>query len=427
MSLSWNDLVLNPVEWALDSCLEGSVFNVKTSCPTCEHLFNQCLINALHDLVYQYQDTVEFKLGWGLTPRYREEEIDWNGRDYVGFLKYPDVVELNVKETITTIVGSESFPISPYLLENATIQSSGSDFCVAIIPVDLVDDIDQLVFWNADTNVKIDTQKRAGYPRIVGDNWEIPLGKPPVPACESISGLNVQHCEYMVLEVELPETCTGDFLPVYPGTNNKIPIYKIDVLSGSTVRFWFWAWSLVRSGIKTTTDLEAGEFHKLYQSIEFRCFDQVEQLPTVTEFDYTCNNGGVIDIVTNQDIQIELLNSSGKVLVHSLKNCSCDGNITIKFKVYYRTDPTIAGRSLNVSKAKEAILYVVASELPVESCGCGVDIPFIAIAQTPFDNIRVNNFTGSEIISQQYGNSFGRKKYELKLKEILKVPKVVKL
>jgi hypothetical protein len=159
MTLKWNELLLTPFDFAIEACINGAAFGVKTSCEVCSGYFNKCLKDALAKTLFEYQHTAERELGFGLTTQYHSEEVIWNGKKTKVQLQHRNVVALNVQETATAIEDYGPWEISPFLV-TAELIDSGESYCLVRVPVEYVDDPDKLAFWN--NNRKIETQSITG-------------------------------------------------------------------------------------------------------------------------------------------------------------------------------------------------------------------------------------------------------------------------
>lgn len=426
-----NSLSVDIYEFSKIACMEGRAYGVKTLCDECDYDLNTCVRNNLIKALVAAQGLAESELGYNITPRYHTQEItSWRGAKIQ--TDFPGIESVNVMQEFSEIVDFGPFDISPYMIEDIEItQDISGNFCVAHVDATLITNPSKVII--RDENNRIYPQSiETGYPRKEAGEWLIPLSpKTMNPACDSELQFNVQHCMYMILETAIP-VCDGDLVPVYPGTNQIIPMAKpLETIDGTpdTYRWWFHPWVLVDEAFYgEEVDLSAADLYKLMQTIEFRCIEEVECAPVVT-YMTQCD---ACEFPTYEDVSVDaadirIVNAKNGILRISLNHCAeCTGH-AVKVRFCYKTNPLYVNMREEILYIKDAIAHLAASELPLTNCGCTVPSDsFIGRAMSAYVDIRINPVTGETVTNTKYGNLHGQVLFKEKLSKVNHMSKLVK-
>lgn len=405
-----NNLALSPADFSKIACLDGRMAGIITDCDSCQYVFNECLRKSLISMLISVQKTTEDELGYALTPRYHYSEfIEWRG-DGVYALKSPGILQTEVGEALTPLL--TTYPISPYLIQGVTVEDSEQGMCVAVVPISLVSNPGKLDFWD-NQGVVVDKQRWPGYPRRVGNNWEIPLGsRCAAPACNT--PLSAFHCEYTILETPVLGEEGDAVVPVYPGTTQIIPQMRPVEYTETGMRWFFPISALLDPAfIDENADLSQGEFWKLIQRVGFAVQEEV-RLPITMIYDQTCKCETPVedDSLTDPRFMITVINADrGLIQIH---DCSpfgeCCKNVR-GLEISYRTSPDMLGFTVDLGGILQGMAYYVASLLPLNSCGCATKQAydsFIETAQKAYTDVRINPVTGETFMPMKFGNLYGQ-------------------
>jgi len=432
----FNSMLVNLSEFSEYASLNGRMYGVKTQNDQKDITIDAYLRNQVILLLWSSQQIVEKQVGFPLTTRYVEETLTYRPSGLLQ-LKFP-IDAINVAESFSAIDGFLPFSISPFIEENIPIEDSGDGYCIAEIDSSLSRNPSQVTFRD-DTYRAYSAQHKTGFPRrnFVG-NWEIALDKSPAPPCETT--LHVQHHEYMVLEILDPADCEGTVVPVYPNSNQIIPMAREPESVGTDVtRYWFNPWVLVDDSFSTEEiDLTQAEFYKLLTQIEFKCVTEivsaVELIVKETDCDgeanyvtYTADN---IDLTKKLDMSLKVIDAEKGIVelwhddlpysVGSLKT-------PVKVVVRYKTSPMASERENWIQLIKEAICYLAAAEAPAGTCKCVIKGSFIEIAQQPYTDIRINPITGETIVNLKFGNTYGHLIFSEKISRVQRRYKSIRI
>lgn len=389
-------------------------------------IVNECLREAVWRTLYNVQEETERYIGYNVSPRYHEETLDWCWeRPYKTF--WPGIELVDIEPSWSTIAGYDEIAVSPFV-EIGLVAVLGVDGWVLTLDSDVVNNPNDVHIRRDSDNGTIPIKYENGYPRRnVGGDWEVILDSSVGYSGEVV---NVQHTKYVFVDITPPTSleCSGEVFPVYAGTNQIIKEAKPMQVVGSDHRYWFYNYQLVDPSFYTeTTNLLNGEFYKLLEFIEFKCFREVASKGTLTKT-CRCESCGcedkryevtttILDAaygivrfcvtgeIDEEDVVTPL--SSGCCPIHD-DNMS-DWSLTFKYKTSpKRLKPHMAHA---VSTVQRAILHKAAADLPVADCGCHVVAGFIWEQQKSFATVKVNTFTGERSEQFRYGDLQGQKVY----------------
>jgi hypothetical protein len=408
-----NSLVMTPDAFSKIACLDGRMAGIITECDSCQYIFNECLRKSLISGLISAQKATEKELGYALNTRYIREKIRWDGNGRY-MLQSPGIESIGKSQAITALAGGP-YPVSPFLIATATVEDSGQGMCAAVVPTSLVSNPSKLSFWD-DQGISVDTQRWPGYPRRVGNDWEIPLGsRCPAPACNT--PISAFHCEYTILEtpaLTCPVGVSGEIVPVYTGTTQIIPQARpVEVIEGGLRWFLPISALLDPAFIDENADLTQGEFWKLIQSISFACKSEADS-PIWIDYkqDCICETAGEYDDDEEPRFKVNIINAARSVveIIDCNPNCDCCKSVDF-ITVAYKTSPDFLGLNIDLGGIIQGMAYYVAAMLPMNSCGCSTKQQtdsFIETAQKAYTDIRINPVTGETFMPMKFGNLYGQ-------------------
>jgi hypothetical protein len=437
----WNTLPYSYLDFAKDVTLYSRVYGVLTGAQEgperqdmLSYVLNSCARSALIRLLREVVSATELAAGYTLSERYVVEDhiVPSDGK---GQLDLAGVESVNVKREwydADDIGTYEDIEVHYYVILDATVDVAGSKAYVQL-PIDVVDNP-----WNA---LVRDRNSQHGYTyaqdepvtRESGspDYWKVPINT-SVRSYAPGDTIDVQHRQYAYVDLTpsltLPEGAVLE--PVYPGTNQIIPQAKpMEVLDSGDYRYWFYVYTLVLpSFTHRTVDLLSPELYKMFPTIDFKYwveeaaypelwvttgYDQealiydpldpdVEGTPVVTLVD---GYHGVYH--ANTDTCSEVLNS------WCLATNCVDRPITARIRIYYKVNPESLPKKLlsQVPMLLRAILYRIAADIPVGSCGCPIDFGFIYEQQMNMVDVVENAYTGQTTTRFRHGTRAGQIEY----------------
>lgn len=378
------------------SCMDSSVFGVKTSCNSCEDALAPCLRRSLAEKLIENQRLAENELGYALSEQYHVEEIRWNGNNRYA-LKYKGVSDINVAQSETSL-GSD-FSVSPYLFENVAV-STVDEFHIVTIDGDMVDNPGNILIRNSATGgVILQDGNAKSYPQRNGSgDWLIAIDTPN----DDVPLVDIQDCKYFAVSVPTFDT-DGEIIAVHPGTNEYIPFAKEPIVIGGNTIYWFYCWSLIDPSFRMDDeiDLLAGQFYKVMQKIGFVSLTEISAPAKIIWSDLSETTD---DLTAKQYldniVRIDRLTNS------CISTPDCSDIHPIKIVIYYKTDPELLG--INTDSISDAIAALSASMLPFTSCGCEAPkTGYIYTMQKPYADIKINQVTGDTFSPVKFGNRHG--------------------
>lgn len=409
-----NNMLVDINTFSSIACMGGRAFGVITNCDPCDLNVDLCLRKHLIDNLIKAQSLIERRVGYSLTPRYHVQEIPWD-RDWAtdrGAIirfqaEWPGIEVVNVRLQYTPLTELGEIPINYAVLENIPLSPGGDGkTCIAELNASVVDNPAHVTIQ--DSNGKTyPIVPRLGFPRInVNGNWEVPIGRSDDPlTCPE--DLYAYHCHLAYVDIT-PPTCSGEVVPVYTGTEQRIPLAKpVETVAGGKSRYWFNVWELVRPAFQNeTVNISSGEYYKLFQTISFSCVEEVAAPPVVI-----CKTGKDCSEtveVTDGDLSIRVGRDS--ILELCLPSGACAtpcGSRPDRLRIYYKTNPEVLGYEVALVEAIEAITYWAAASLPMESCDCKIDKGFIKTAQERYVGNMIHPFNQAIIQNFKYGDLHG--------------------
>lgn len=429
-----NNLLVNLDEFSSIACLDGAAYGVDILCKTCTITITQCAREHLIQNLVASQAFAEQILGGNVTPKYHIHDKSWDGKQRIQL--QPGISAVNVRRVYGE---AESFDISPYILEGLVGVDSGSGFYYLVLDGEFVENPNKIAVLTP-SNAYVKTQEINNYPYRDGDgNWRVALGKgAPTPPSAVDDEYNIQHCEYMFVDVDMEceEDVEGEIRAFYPNSNQMIPYAKDpEVVSEGVVRYWFHPWVLLNDAFKSEgANLSSGypQFSHLLQAIDFRCVSEEEALPHIIwkdlencEYIYTTDTGLAVEIVDAEKgiIQVDPDYFSCGDCACSSEVCRCHPRYSRSIKIYYKTDPSILGYDEWSGFISEGIAHLAAAELPLKSCKCNVGSEgFIYEAQQPYNKVKQiqSGNSTTTFIDPKVGQLYGQLVFREKLSRVPK-------
>jgi hypothetical protein len=429
-----NQLGVGLDDFARISCEDAQIYGVKPLCEQeCDYTLDQCMRDAIWLGLIRIQQMLERTLNVTLGPRYVYETktLDLFRPTGKYLTDFAYVEKIGYKEDIVYLSSGSSVAISPYLDSGVTVESNVGGYCVAKLPISHVKNPTRTTLRDMEGHVYGYQENLWNYPRKDGDFWLIPLDNSLVPnACEAKDDLSIQSCDYMIAEITYPTgqiTDIKQLVAVHPGSKMIIP-YARDpevYMDGMTqkVRLWFHPWVLSHPDFSDgVTDLRAGEFYKLYDTINLA--KRVETAAAATIYyknvldpddDYAYT--GSASIRLHEEGAFELYDFTDPVIPEDM-NCNVS-LLPYRFGYWYKTNPYIEGFNAQpIEQLRKAVVHRVAAELPLTQCGCKIEEGFILNQMREYSVTRINNVTDIETQVQQYGKKEGQLVYNKTLEEI---------
>lgn len=405
-----------------------------------ELVLNDCMRNALYDLLYSVQQLTEQRLGFNLTEQFHVEEIVWP-RDAKLQLKWPGIEAAELEQNWYTISNYGPFDLEPYVIKIAPLvvdDDVNNTLRIAWVDSELVRNPDDVILRRADDDGALTLNKvHARYAKRVDKFWEIPIDDKIVSINDS--DVSVQHRQFVILTVLAADVSAlpagGTVHPVYAGTNQIIPLAQpVKILDDGKLQYVFYAYTLIDPAFSLETVFwNRAEFYKLFEQIEFKYAVSeaayVEFIwgegdeETIYRFDPDLPATPVLPrlhlLIANQEKSILNLYINDQLFctldqAQSIwTTCVSDKRLkmpeNLRLRVHYKTNPNLLnGRYKGqLADANRAILNRTAARLPLEECGCKMDIGFIAEQQKQYGTIIRNPITGIEISKVRFGQRHG--------------------
>ncbi len=409
-----NNLLVNVNSFAEVACMGARAFGVHTNCDPCDLDINLCLKKHLVRNLISAHEITERRLGYSLTPRYHEQTLLWDSSwptsrnaPFRVQLNHPGVSALNVALTYEDVEGLESVSVQYIIQTNVELTpDAGNTYCIAELDSSLIDNPSKIILMDGTGKVFPQTVK-AGFPRINEEgNWEIAIDRSNPASCPDTP--NAYHCSLAYVDIT-PVECDGDLVPVYPGSQQRIPLAKpVETLDNDDLRYWFHVWELVKPGFQDEiVDISAGQYYKLFQTISFLCVSESETLPVVT-CNQDCNCGSLEDSEIVPDLRIIDPQNGIIEICFSTPPCGCSCKSPKTITVSYKTDPSLLPFRNPLTELQEAISYWAAANLPLEICECKITKGFISEAQKAYTETRSNPLSQELITNFEYGDLHGQ-------------------
>lgn len=393
---------VTPERWAEIACMDGAGFGVKETCSPCDFYLNACARRELALGLIGAQVRTENELGFDLTPKYRYEEIPWDGTARIQVGRHA-IGMLNVIERQKDLDDSP-FDVSPYI---ATEVVPTGDFFICVSSDILKNPQHAIIRDHSDGGV-IEQAYDDGYPHRDADgDWVIKLE-------DIAASVDIQHCKYMTVTIATPD-CTTNNCMVFayaPGTNVYIPFAREPVQNETTgeTTYFFYAWSMVDPSFRDDEciDLVAGEFYKLLTQVAFATTCPFNVDPIVMREREGCHDEFYEDAET--DLIITRINDS-VIDIFQASGVRCTKTNPLRIGLYYRTNPDLVQR-VDWLSLEKAIVGLVASEMPLRNCNCEQpEYGYVWSMQQSYGDVKINQVTGTETIVVKFGAKEGQVQY----------------
>lgn len=399
-----NALLVSLEDFSQYACVGGGLFGVKTFVESCDSTAGNCLREKIPSLLLYVQQEVEAIVGYNITPGYHIDHVRAIDGEILQLRSGIDGTGVSQR---FSFIGSAI--VSPFAPDSVQVVNG-----VATVPVIAVHDPVAVVFSDAEGFYR--QYEDDNYPRRTETGWKL-TARNAADGTYSVMDPTLFSVDY----IHNGEYAIDNVVPIYPGTKQIIfEAAPRTVIDETTVRFWFHPWSLVdpafaHHDIDLTTK---SDLYKLFQSIDFGVFEDVfvDDLAVHLLSDSECA------------YSIEVIDARLGLVRFTLDNPMAVSNTSVfDFTLHYKTDPRNSCENKDLIAAKSAIIYRVAAELPIDSCGEANTPGFIRSAQTPYTSWGINPFTG-EIFQKTSGklpnNSYGHSQYALRMKDMAKISNI---
>ena len=384
-----NNLLVTPDDFSRYTCADGSAYGAGSVS------LNWCIRKHIPDLLATSQTAVEKAVGYLLTPRYHRTTLVWNGEHKLQ-LPHLGVEKLNVSSTRVT---TQTETVSPFLLSSVMSFDDNGTQAVKVSRSLVKRPADVLVRNVLNALIPTDTEYS-----LDGTEWVIRLQRVYAESVE----YKIQHASEVYVDID-PAT-TGTWVPVYPGTDIQIPVLRVET-ADTKLRFWFATWVLIDAPfLQDGYDLYGSQFYKLITEIDFQEWVEQSTLPVPADTVVATLEDSVYGIVSFEWDPLQI----------------CP-EYPVEIAVSYKTNPSVLGMSGDLAILREALMHLVAAELPLGMCDCPVSEGFIKQAQRPYTDIRINQVTGETILNPKFGNTYGQLVFQEKLGRVAKWAKGVRI
>ncbi len=430
--LAVNKLPVNLLDFALISGMRHRVYGARIlPDEVCEAgCLNQLARQELWRILFNIQQMLISQKHFIAGTAYIHESkfIDHATRSF--HTKFPSLESVNVIEQLTFLV---NLHISPYIIHDVeVVLDATSTFWEAHFNKTLAQNPKEVMLRDFDTDEQFDWQEVSQYPDSNAYDWIMPIGNAMTTsntdyAAGGSKQAALQHYELMMAEIPtISGTSLDDIVALHPNSNQILPFAKPpeEVIVDGEIkwRFWFYSWMMGRpehSG--ETLDLVAGEFYKLYDTIELFVRSEVTQngLIHYRKIKDNCLAGFPEYTYASQATPFTLLDpESGAVTYDSIADdISYVPHQRYRSEVYYKINPfqdTLLFSNA-IEESRRAIAAKTAATINLESCGCkpkiftnpGEGLDFIAEMQKDYTIENISALTGSVAVNYRYGHRHG--------------------
>lgn len=408
-----NNMPVSLQDFATLACMDGRAHGVKTFADTCSYELNDCVRRSLINRLIDANQAVVNYLGYWPILRYHVETIPFQQRFK---LAWPLLDLLNLVRVLTPINSLSQVPVNYYLETNIAL-TTHSSYNTLAIPISYGDP-NQLIFRHPTSFVRYFPQDRFGYPQRINDEWIIAFDT-------NVTHVSIQHPNLVYVDVSSTIT---NLVPVYYNTQLQIKPVKVEDVDNITRRYWFYVWQMLDPAFfDQGADLTKLE---LYKFVPFISFMQETFEPFSIKAIYNENLAAVNTTTDVKDVQkFKIVNDLLSLLeVDVVENrLNCTSTKPHYLQIAYVTNPSLYKNAIPHHDLVRAISHLVAAELPLSVCGCEIKDGFIATAQKPYTEIRINPVTGDMISNLKFGNLYGQLVYSEVLHRYLPIKRTVRL
>lgn len=349
------------------------------------------LFNIQQNLIANRQLTI--------APTYVEETTFLDPIQETFFGRFAALEKTNVIEEYNHVW---DFDVDPFVLRDVTLRLNNS-LIEAVFDRNKVRNPLRVMLRDSETYEQFDWQARAGYPKVEGDNWVMPVGSQM-----STNYVNdptnykahLQHYDYVIVDIPNFEDVTLDQVVVFhPDSIQILPFaekpYRVtDMNNVEKIRLTFYVWTLGKPEFdRDRYDMVEGEFYKLYEQLSLYERTEIETPATLYIDQKEVVDCDTDDTNLSQEVtalawtkiiesrygiiryaEIENLNEdAGDVLPdYRLKTSGEPYGKRYKIKHYYRTNP-LTNEHLSTHSLEEirrAIVAKTAATIELETCNC---------------------------------------------------------
>lgn len=374
-------------------------------------VLNSCVRYQYPRLVDGIVSNMEAELGYALTDRYITEEVAFPTPSFKFQTLMKGVAKMNVAQVWHDVLLDVS--VTPFLELDIPVVEITTGTYGARIDDRLYTNPNDVYLrsadfrtwpWFSDSTSPLSRNKVDHY-------WQLPINSRARSFAPLTDVINSQHKKYVIVDIPAQTIPTGGVIhPVYAGTNQIIPQAKpMEVVEGMW-RFTLYVYTLVHHDfVAETTDLIAGEFWKLYSTIDFKYVIDTAVLPQVI-----ITRGTVVETfeptltLVDRELGIFHLNYDSCL---PQWDCLCqDWPRTVRLRYSYKTETQYLKLKMQeqIGRLRDAAAARIASELPTYSCNCAVDYGFIAKNQTVYTDTYLSLQTETVVDKVRYGRLHGQ-------------------
>ena len=433
-----NTMPVTPRYFAAVSCEGDRLFGYVSHCQEqCVTNMNACARRSLWRELFAITQETQKALNLVLSEQYMVSEVVVRAGEHVR-LPYAGVTDVNVEQSIDDIEGYDAVDYSPILESGIELVPNGGDYLIYL---------DQSIVVNPDrimVRQEIDDDCSNGWSSIKsdwpstkpyrdGDYWVIPVAGKYVAPDDTVSVIDCK-LSYFDAPDQSELECDGDIAPVYPGTVQRVPIYRTETLESGEIRYWVQTRDMIAPDfVEDIVDIGSGEFYKFIQTVEFKCFSDTQRYATVTlrrRENYedlgvvygipyeVCEDTEPCDAITQvlacanlvstQDgvvsLQLVDVDEEGEVSFHDAEKYE---GVPLVVNVYYKVAPD---QRTAVETLREAIAARAAAEVALTGCGCSPETGYFAEMREELDTVTTSPM-GVTSVHLRYGNRRGAQKY----------------
>lgn len=412
-----NTLGVSFRDFANITSLESRLYGVNLGLVQDDNLksvtFNRCVRNSVWKNLLENQDLAERAIGFNVSQRQHTEHYDFadSGR-YA--LRFPGLEQIG-SFTWTDVALEQGLT---FKIQEGISPSNVNNRYIVELQKEFFDHPFEVVVRNYSNQDYIPIEKSAkGYPsKNVAGNWLIQLNHHQTGYTGNAS-LDVYSRRFCYVDVDLVgATDVDNVYPMYPDTNQIVPIIKRVLLSGTTYRFFIPLEVLVRPPFLTEqVDILNQEYYKLYDSLDFKersiTAGSVSVVRVCAKSDSSQSETFQVsaNIISRENSVIELNLPELKDKINA-STLTCDKAPSMTIELTYITNPVYLSDKYRttLSSIYKAIAHKAAAELPTTACGCEeVKIGFIAEQQRGYTKVRTT-FVGDTVAYLEYGNLHGQ-------------------
>lgn len=415
--LAVNQLPVSLLDFALISGMRNRVYGVRVfgdeECGDATCCLNDVARQSIWRILFNVQQNLMARKRITAGIAYFQETKLIDSLTSVIRTSFGAVEKVDVKQEFVFVA---NLMLSPYIVEDVVLQT-GTNGVEAVFSSTIVDNPNRVILRDPQTLEQYSWDRSyslAHYPARDGYEW-VMLCPQHIQVDDQLS---LQHYDYMIAELDVVSGISIDDLVVlHPSTYQILPFAKPpeEVISDGVMkwRFWFYSWTLTKPEFDNDPpDLVAGEFHKLYATLELFRKTEVEAVPYAKVQSYeNCTNEMEIKTVNGS---CEIIDSfAGMVKFTEIANDTIGKRYNLHY--YYKVNPLSVENIFmhSTEELKRAIVAKTAATIDLESCGCllpqeGNPLSnYITKMQQTYTKEYISPITGAVAVNYLYGNKHG--------------------